>query len=697
VRRLPAVLAPLAAVVLLGGGPALAEPPFDVPAQLTDDADVLDGAEESRVEASLDELRAADGTQLFVVYVSSFDGVEQGEWAQATAETSGLAAGDALLAVAVDDRRYGYWVPEDFPRSDAEIEQLLVSEVDPLLSQDDWDGAAVALAEGLSENGGSRSTSDGGSGLGTVAVVGGIAAVAGGVYLVTRSRRRQQGPPPTRRLERPDPHAGVPTEQLEAQASTALLELDEAVKTSRLDLDYARLQYGADAVAGFAEALTASEQDLARAFLLRQELDDEHPEDEPTKRRMLAEMLQATTAADARLDEQAEAFDRLRDLERTAPQALDALASRATALRGRLPADEESFAALQRRYAPAALAPVADNLAQARARLDAAEQAIAEARSDLAAGRTGGAVGDIRVAEDALAQSGTLLDAVARLGADLQAAEARVAQVRAETEEDLAEARALLAGGTGSGLRSQVVRAEAALAAAAAALHPADGGLPDPLAALRRLEEADIALEQALSVARDAEQRARRAAASLDQALLTARSGIAAAGDFISTRRGAVGPEARTRLAEAQRHLDLAVAQGRTDPVVALREAQQADTLAQQALQQAQSDVSGWGGGGYGPGGYGPGGYGPGGYGPGGFGGGYGPGGYGGGRGGVDLSSLVLGGILFGGGGAGGYGGGHGGGYGGGLGSGGGSRGGGRRPGSFGGSRSRGRSGGGRF
>jgi hypothetical protein len=688
VRRLLAVLAPLAALVLLGGGPALAEPPFDVPAQLTDDADVLDPSAESQVEDSLDQLRSAEGTQLFVVYVSSFDGVQQGQWAQATAEASGLGTGDALFAVAVDDRRYGYWVPDDFPLTDAEIEQLLVSDVDPLLSQDDWDGAAVALADGLAGDGGGSGDGGSGSGLGTVAVVGGIAAVAGGAYLVSRSRRRRQGPPPTHRLERPDPHAGVPTEQLEGQASTALLELDEAVKTSRLDLDYARLQYGQEAVAGFAEALAASEQDLARAFSLRQQLDDEHPEDEPTKRRMVTEMLQLTAAADARLDEQAEAFDRLRDLERTAPQALDALASRATALRGRLPAEEERFTALQRRYAAAALAPVADNLAQARARLDAAEQEITEARDEIAAGRPGAAVGDIRVAEDALAQTGTLMDAVARLGTDLQAAEARVAQVRAETEEDLAEARALVAGGTGSGLRPQVARAEAALTAADAALRPADGGLPDPMAALRQLEEADIALEQALAVARDAEERVRRAAASLDQALLTARSGIAAAGDFISTRRGAVGPEARTRLAEAQRHLDLAVAQGRTDPVGGLREAQLAGALAQEALQRAQSDVAGWGGGGYGPGDFG------GGYGPGGFG-----GGYGGGRGGVDLGSLVLGGILFGGGrGAGGYGGSYGGGVGGGsFGGGGGSRGGGRGPGSFGGSRSRGRSGGGRF
>ena len=222
------------------------------------------------------------------------------------------------------------------------------------------------------------------------------------------------------------------------------------------------------------------------------------------------------------------------------------------------------------------MAPVRDNVTEARARLAAAEQEVQEARDALAAGRPGNAVGDIRAAEDAVAQTTTLLDAVGRLATDLDAAAGRVAEVRAETEKDLAEARALVAAGNRSGLAPQIARAEAALASADAALRPADGSPPDPLAALRQLEEADIALEQALSVARDAQTQMRRAAASLDQALLTARSTIAAAGDFIATRRGAVGPEARTRLAEAQRHLEVAVDQGRDDPVAALREAHQA-------------------------------------------------------------------------------------------------------------------------
>ena len=282
---------------------------------------------------------------------------------------------------------------------------------------------------------------------------------------------------------------------------------------------------------------------------------------------MLGEMLKLTEAADTRLDAQAEAFGRLRDLENTAPAVLEALAPRIAALRERIPQEERRLADLRGRFAESALAPVRDNVTEAQARLAAAEQEVHEALDALGAGRPGDAVGDIRAAEDAVAQTTTLLDAVGRLAADLEAAGGRVAAVRAETEKDLAEARSLVAAGNRSGLGPQIARAEAALTSADAALRPADGSPADPLTALRQLEEADIALEQALSVARDAQTQIRRAAAALDQAVLTARSTIAAAADFIATRRGAVGPEARTRLAEAQRHLDVAVDQGRDDPV----------------------------------------------------------------------------------------------------------------------------------
>jgi hypothetical protein len=207
------------------------------------------------------------------------------------------------------------------------------------------------------------------------------------------------------------------------------------------------------------------------------------------------------------------------------------------------------------------------------------------------------------------------------------------------------------------------VRAKAALTAAGREVGAADVPGGDPLAALRRLDEAGTALDQALSDAHEERVAGERAAAQLDRTLIAARSGIAAASDFIATRRGAVGSDARTRLAEAQRHLDTAAGLARSAPVDALREAQQADAMAQEALRLARDDVQRWS-----------------------------PPSGGGGTSGIDLGSLVLGGILLGGR-SGGFGGGFGGGgHGGGRGGG---RGGGFSPGSFGGSGTRGRRGGG--
>ncbi|SDF63057.1 TLP18.3, Psb32 and MOLO-1 founding protein of phosphatase [Blastococcus aurantiacus] len=653
-RRLFVVLG-ASALLALGAAPALADEPFRLGEQIDDRADALTAGEQNDLAEAIGELRTEDGIQLFVVLVDSFEPGTADEWTQDTYSLSGLGGNDALLAVAEEEREYGFFVPDGADVTRDEMNTLAGQVVEPEFADGNWGAGAVAFADAM-RTGEAPGGSGGG---GALLVLGAIAVVGGGAYLVSRNRRRKRDalPPPVQRLEKADPYAGETTEQLQFRASSALLELDEAVKTSQLDLDYARSQYGEEAVTGFDRALAASRDELSRAFTLRQQLDDDIPEDEPTTRQMLGEMLKLTQAAGARLDEQAGAFAKLRDLENTAPQVLDALAPRIAGLQARIPQEEQRLAQLQQRFAATAVAPVAANVTEARARLAAAEREVQEARAALASAEPGTAVGDIRAAEDAVAQTATLLDAVGRLGADLDAAGGRVAAVRAETEKDLAEARSLAASGNSGGLRPQIARAEAALSAADELTAV---GRPDPLAALRQLEEADIALEQALSVARDAETQRRRAAGALESAVLTARSEIDAAADFIATRRGAIGPEARTRLAEAQRHLDAAVDRGRDEPVAALQEAHQATSLARSALERAQDDLQGWGGG---PGGFG-----------GGLGGGYGPGYR---RGGVDLGSLVLGGILAGGG-RGGFGGGGfgGGGFGGGGGRGGGGGGG---------------------
>ena len=152
----------------------------------------------------------------------------------------------------------------------------------------------------------------------------------------------------------------------------------------------------------------------------------------------------------------------------------------------------------------------------------------------------------------------------------------------------------------GESVAGLVARAEAALVGADA--RPRGGPRPDPIGALRLLDEAGTALEEGLEQARADQDRARKAAAALEQALLTARSAVAAAEDFITTRRGAIGAE-RPHPAGRGPAAPAAGAGG-GDPVAALREAQQADALAQQALRLARSDVDRWqGSGGSGTGG----------------------------------------------------------------------------------------------
>ena len=61
--------------------------------------------------------------------------------------------------------------------------------------------------------------------------------------------------------------------------------------------------------------------------------------------------------------------------------------------------------------------------------------------------------------------------------------------------------------------------------------------------------------------------------------------------EFIDTRRGSIGPDARTRLAEAQRHLEAAQDKKATNLAEAIAHANAASTLAANAQSLANADV----------------------------------------------------------------------------------------------------------
>ena len=85
-----------------------------------------------------------------------------------------------------------------------------------------------------------------------------------------------------------------------------------------------------------------------------------------------------------------------------------------------------------------------------------------------------------------------------------------------------------------------------------------------------------------------------RLLARLARDIAAAQAQITAAADYISTRRGGVGAQARTRLAEAERHLAAALQLEDENSDEALKHAHAAAQLATRATQLAQADVRDW-------------------------------------------------------------------------------------------------------
>lgn len=592
-----------AGLALAAPGAALADRPFRLDNEVTDKVGAL-GSRQGEVSSALQQLRTTTQLQLFVVYVKSFDKQSATEWANETARISGLGQRDGLLAVATKDRAYGYSFDNSAPLSDSQLAQVSQIAIEPALAKNDWAGAAIGAADGYKSaltgapitapkiqpgkaNPG-QSTSLGGS----AALLFGLlmlGLLGGALWLLFRNRRRS----PRASIQEP---VLVPVAELSLQASVQLVASDDALKTSEQELGFATAQYGAAATEGFKAALQQSQADVAAAFRIRQELDDAFPEPEEQQRGMLAEIMRLCTAANQRLDQQAAEFDALRELESRVDQAMPVVAQRRGAVAARLPGAEQLMTRLSQQYAEAPLQPVVDNLAYANDRLEFVDQTLSEASASLGSGDRSAAAVAVRGAEEGVAQAGMLIDAVENTAQGLDSARATIEAELAEMDADLAAGRAAIeAGGqdaaANTALASELARSEQITGWARAQVAAAR---PDPIAILRRLKEADDALDRALGAVRDAAQRSEKARRLLDQTLASARAEIAATNDYITTRRGGIGSEARTRLAEAQRYLELALQLQASDAPSALSYAQQAQSLASQATQAANRDLEGW-------------------------------------------------------------------------------------------------------
>lgn len=382
------------------------------------------------------------------------------------------------------------------------------------------------------------------------------AAVAVAAYGYARRRRRAGTPTTPAALA---PVARPTTPELDRQARKSLVAADDCVRTSREELGFVEGLHGSDAVAPFTEAVRYAEAELSAAFQLRQAYDD-NPKDVSTA--TLDEIVARCVDAGRRLDAEAAGFDQLRALERDMSGALRHAEVRFRELTGRTSAAEATLTDLGERYAPTTSLLVAGQVEQAKDRLVFATTGLNRARQSADLAHLDRAVLQLRAAEGAIAQAEVFVDGVDRLASALAAAAQALPEALDEAEAAVVEARERLAEGTSEevpvgALEGHVSRARAALAAVR---EEAAAGPYDPLEALHRVAVVSAPLGTVPGAVR-----------------LVARRATDAADGFVGTHRGAVGAEARTRLAEARRLLD--------------RDPAEADAFARQARELAERDV----------------------------------------------------------------------------------------------------------
>jgi TLP18.3/Psb32/MOLO-1 phosphatase superfamily protein len=590
---------------------ANAAPPLRLTEYVTDDAGVLDAGALSSVKSAVDGLYDARRVRLWVVYVPTFSGSTGTAWAQRAMEINNFQPEqDAILAVATQDRDYALLAGKGI-MSNSDQADLRRNQVEPALRQGDWAGAATAAATGLKDGG---SSTGGVSWVGVAIFLVVIALALAALLLWQRGRRRKRREAEfaaAKRVDPADPNAlsSLSLDALDDLSKSIVVEVDNAVRTSDNELTLAVEEFGERDTAPFTTAVDGAKTALTQAFNVRQILDDTIPETPQQRRDLLTRVIVAAARADDELEAQREAFGNLRDLIINAPDRLDTLTRQMVDLTARIEPAERTLAALHSQFSETALASVAGNVEHAKQRLSFADQSISQARALVAkpAGSQGGLVDAIRSAESALGQARMLLDAVDSASTDINRAVATLPAAIADIQNGITAAAGHLA-------RGGVPRADelsaARDAAVAAVAHAQNAGTSDPLGTFTQLTQADATLDELLAAISDEVESAARLNRALDQAMFSAQSQVRSVSDFIDTRRGSVGPEARTRLAEAVRQLDAAQAVRAANPSEGIQRANGAAQLAVQAQSMANADVhaaqrqyTGRGGGGFGGGG----------------------------------------------------------------------------------------------
>jgi len=579
------VLGAILWLLLSIGGAAAAAP--TIVGGLTDEVGALDACRQ-KVLSAQQQLFDQTGTNLFLVYVASTDGVDMSDYIDQLIDGSNgqVTEKDALLAIATQDRDYQLYTGSQLNESVGvtELDSVTTTYVLPALRTSDWCAAAAGAAVGLQTAIGGDVTPDkppvsgsGGGGLPGWLIVLVVLAVIGGVAFWFLRGRANRALFKERSAQ----------EDLGKQASSLLIATDDALRAADQELGFAQAQFGDAQAVPLGKALDEAKAELRQSFLLSQQLDDETPETPEQRHTMLQEIIDRCTRAQGMVTEQMARIAKLRDLAKNVDQVLPQTVSAVETQGARVAPARAVLTALGARFAAENIAAVAGNPDAADTRLASARTALDAAAASLTAGERDAAVTKVQEAETAIAEAAAQLDAVDQSQTALAQGETQLGASIAAVQLDITNARAALAAGKGTDRAAEVDKAAALLTTAQAMA----GATPlDVVGATRAATEANSIIDGVLAGIQAGDAAVARNAAAAQAAFANATASVTQANALIGANAASTaGRRARTRVAEAQQYLARAQSLMATDPATAAQASQTADALADEAIAEMQA------------------------------------------------------------------------------------------------------------
>ena len=591
-----AFLAALVTVLVatcLPAGIARADSPVTITSTVTDPHSFLSDSQAQSASQSLSKLKSG-GLDAYVVLVTDFSDQAPVKWCEAAGTKSGLSNSSLVLVIATEQRVAATCGNTDqkgiadsavvsaFAAAKTELGKANPLDADTVVSAIQAYSSSLKAAQSSGSTttktratsaarSSSTSTSDSSTFLFgsiilffffTVLILLPIILITAIVRSQRKTRKTVVGTQEQRRV------------QSTLDLARMLLDADDVVRASEDEIEFARAQFGPDAVASFSSAIDNARALVSRGFALQRGNEDGS---NPVSTQEMNEFINRLNAAMNQLVQERQSFTERRNKEANIGEQVSDLLDSIAQTRNQISQAQMDLQTLKLAYSAEAIASLIGRPDQARALLDQAETSAKEA---LAAQQSGqNAYETLEVARRALALARHQLESITQAPDQLARSSELLTAAIGSITSDISDVTRLKADPVA--FKPLVDSAQAAISGG----HAAQNGQGDPLAALESLRLAEASLDEALAPLRSAEERAQRAQSGIDALLSQADSEVARANQHITSHGSLVGFDARSQLSFARSALQNAHSfhnQGNDESAAA--QARTAITYAQAAI-----------------------------------------------------------------------------------------------------------------